>query len=95
MARQVPQIIADKPLPCHELRGSVRSSSMLDYSVLPRPEYPRPDRQRSFVEGHDWLNLNGPWQFRFDGERRGLEERWFEQGAYSWPEQIIVPFFWE
>ena len=32
----------------------------------PRPEYPRPDFQRGTVEGVDWLNLNGPWQFRFD-----------------------------
>lgn len=68
---------------------------MLDYPVLPRPEYPRPDRQRSFAEGRDWLNLNGPWGFRFDGERLGLEQRWFDAGAGAWPEQIIVPFCWE
>ena len=36
--------------------------------AYPRPEYPRPDRQRGTVEGWDWLNLNGPWQFRFDGD---------------------------
>ncbi|HYE31099.1 MAG TPA: glycoside hydrolase family 2 [Methylomirabilota bacterium] len=64
--------------------------------VYPRPEYPRPDRQRGSVEGTDWLNLNGPWQFRFDGERRGMEERWFEvDEAVTWREQIIVPFCWE
>ncbi len=68
---------------------------MLDYSVLPRPEYPRPDRQRSFVEGHDWLNLNGPWQFRFDGERDGHQDRWFDPATGGWEEQIIVPFCWE
>ena len=61
----------------------------------PRPEYPRPDRQRGTVEGFDWLNLNGPWQFRFDGEGRGLEERWFLPDTPDWREQIIVPFCWE
>jgi hypothetical protein len=63
--------------------------------VYPRPEYPRPDRQRSTIEGHDWLNLNGPWQFRFDGDRRGVEEGWFAPGGPEWREQIIVPFCWE
>src|SRR6267378_4057829 len=61
----------------------------------PRPEYPRPDRQRGMAEGVDWLNLNGPWQFRFDGDRRGIEERWFEPDTRDWREQIIVPFCWE
>ena len=31
------------------------------------------------MEGVDWLNLNGPWQFRFDRHRRGVEEKWFEE----------------
>jgi hypothetical protein len=60
-----------------------------------RPEYPRPDRQRSSLEGYDWINLNGPWQFRFDPDRRGEEEKWFEPGGLEWREQIIVPFCWE
>jgi beta-galactosidase/beta-glucuronidase len=41
------------------------------------------------------LNLNGPWQFRFDGERRGIEEKWFAPDSPEWREQIIVPFCWE
>src|SRR5436190_17868962 len=61
----------------------------------PRPEYPRPERQRGTIEGLDWLNLNGPWQFRFDGERRGFEEKWFLSETSEWREQIIVPFCWE
>lgn len=61
----------------------------------PRPEYPRPDRQRGTLEGYDWLNLNGPWQFRFDGARQGVEENWFMPGGPAWREQIIVPFCWE
>jgi hypothetical protein len=64
-------------------------------AFLPRPEYPRPDRQRAFLEGADWLNLNGPWEFRFDGERAGIEQRWFEPGEERWPDQIVVPFCWE
>jgi hypothetical protein len=63
--------------------------------LYPRPEYPRPERQRGLIEGFDWLNLNGPWQFRFDPDRRGVEERWFEPDLLQWREQIIVPFCWE
>ncbi|HWI55850.1 MAG TPA: glycoside hydrolase family 2, partial [Bacillota bacterium] len=63
--------------------------------LYPRPEYPRPERQRGTVEGYDWVNLNGPWQFRFDPDRRGVEERWFAPDPLEWREQIIVPFCWE
>jgi hypothetical protein len=63
--------------------------------LYPRPEYPRPERQRGTIEGYDWLNLNGPWQFRFDPDRRGMEERWFEPAPQPWREQILVPFCWE
>jgi hypothetical protein len=68
---------------------------MFPNSSLPRPEYPRPDRQRGRVEGVEWLNLNGPWQFRFDPRRRGDDERWFDPEGPDWREQIIVPFCWE
>ena len=64
-------------------------------SLLPRPEYPRPDRQRSFLQGVDWLNLNGAWEFRFDAEDRGRDKRWFAPDEQHWPDQIIVPFCWE
>ena len=62
---------------------------------LPRPEYPRPDRQRGFVHGIDWLNLNGAWEFRFDPGNKGVAERWFEPSPERWADQIIVPFCWE
>ena len=68
---------------------------MATRSFLPRPEYPRPDRQRGFVHGVDWLNLNGAWDFRFDPDRIGLTEQWFTPDAQPWPDQIIVPFCWE
>lgn len=68
---------------------------MLLTSPIPRPEYPRPDRQRGLVEGIDWLNLNGPWQFRFDPAKAGVDEQWFADGGPEWRDQIIVPFCWE
>ena len=68
---------------------------MLNRPEFPRPEYPRPDRQRGWIEGIDWFNLNGPWEFCFDGERRGSEERWYTPGQGPWGEQILVPFCWE
>jgi len=68
---------------------------MLTRFLYPRPEYPRPDFQRGTRDGYDWLNLNGPWRFRFDGERRGVPDRWFEPDEHEWREQIIVPFCWE
>ena len=53
-------------------------------SIIPRPEYPRPQFVR---EG--WLNLNGEWQFEIDpgasGRDRGLMERELK-------DRIIVPF---
>ena len=55
---------------------------------IPLPEHPRPDFQRAA-----WLNLNGPWQFRFDKEDRGLGEKWFE-GRADFPKTILVPFPW-
>jgi glycosyl hydrolase family 2 len=64
-------------------------------TFLPRPEYPRPDKQRAFVAGVDWLNLNGAWEFRFDPERIGEEKGWQKPGGEKWPDQIIVPFCWE
>lgn len=68
---------------------------MFPCASIPRPEYPRPDRQRGQIEGVDWLNLNGPWQFRFDAQRKGIDEHWFSLGGPEWREQIIVPFCWE
>jgi hypothetical protein len=68
---------------------------MPEHIYYPRPEYPRPERQRGTLEGYDWLNLNGPWQFRFDASRRGVEENWHQPEQPDWREQIIVPFCWE
>jgi hypothetical protein len=47
-------------------------------SLLPRPEYRRLDRQRSFLQGVDWLNLNGAPEFRLDADDGGRDKRWFD-----------------
>src|SRR5947207_9909194 len=55
---------------------------------IPLPEHPRPDFQR-----RQWVNLNGPWQFRFDAENLGLNQKWFTADQ-AFPETIVVPFPW-
>ena len=64
-------------------------------AALPRSEYPRPDRQRGKIEGVDWINLNGPWQFRFSPLGGPPEPECVNPGSAPWNEQIIVPFCWE
>lgn len=64
-------------------------------AALPRPEYPRPDRQRGRIEGVDWINLNGPWQFRFSPLGGPPEPECVNPSSAPWNEQIIVPFCWE
>jgi beta-galactosidase/beta-glucuronidase len=68
---------------------------MMDEFTFPRPEYPRPERRRGSIEGVDWINLTGPWQFRIDGNRIGEKECWHLPDDLVWREQIIVPFCWE
>ncbi len=48
------------------------------------PEHPRPDHQRAA-----WLNLNGPWQFRFADADAGLQS-----SAAPFDREIEVPFSW-
>lgn len=54
-----------------------------------REEYPRPQLRRK-----DWQNLNGKWQFAFDDEDRGLEEKWYEEGKVL-DKVITVPFVYQ
>ncbi|WP_404436951.1 hypothetical protein LG322_01000 [Microbacterium aerolatum] len=70
--------------------------------AVPRPEYPRPDRDRS----EQWLTLNGRWDFEADGirsditvpfawesEASGIRRTWLERGVYR--RQVVVPAEWE
>lgn len=52
---------------------------------IPRPEYPRPQLERS-----DWLNLNGPYEFAFDPGQSGEAQGW--TSGHAFPERILVPF---
>jgi len=55
---------------------------------IPLPKHPRPDFQRE-----KWLNLNGPWQFRFDSQNVGQKQEWFK-GEVEFPLTVMVPFSW-
>ena len=55
---------------------------------IPLPEHPRPDFQRSA-----WQNLNGTWQFQFDANNVGIDEKWFTD-VKSFGSEITVPFPW-
>ncbi len=68
--------------------GNLVWSQPFSNENIPLPEHPRPDFQRS-----QWLNLNGPWQFRFDKENMGQKEQWFKAGT-EFPDTIMVPFPW-
>ena len=52
--------------------------------TIPRPEYPRPQ----FVR-HDWLCLNGEWQFEIDAGDTGLER---DLLTSELADKITVPF---
>lgn len=51
-----------------------------------RKEYPRPEFKRN-----EWLNLNGTWEFSFDDDQIGDEEKWFESNIHL-EQKIEVPF---
>src|SRR5665213_1370544 len=51
---------------------------------IPRPEYPRPQFQRS-----NWLNLNGAWQFEIDAGDSGIERGMLNRDLSG---EITVPF---
>lgn len=53
--------------------------------TVPRPEHPRPDRQRA-----DWLNLNGVWSFAWDDADRGCAAGYSDGRPLAQP--ILVPF---
>ena len=54
-----------------------------------REEHPDPSWQRE-----DWINLNGWWDFTFDANEVGIEEKWY-LGEKEYDYRINVPFGWE
>ena len=54
-----------------------------------RSEYPRPQ----FVRKNDWFNLNGDWDFIFDDDNKGLQQKWFLlENSTRIEKRITVPF---
>lgn len=60
-------------------------ASMCAYAGIPRPEYPRPQFQRS-----DWVNLNGTWTYAFDFDKTGQDNGF--AGSQGFGSEITVPF---
>ncbi|MBS4206185.1 glycoside hydrolase family 2 protein [Lederbergia citrea] len=54
----------------------------------PRPEYPRPQFVRN-----EWINLNGVWNFSFDDENLGMNNKWYKDHTYE--QEITVPFSYQ
>lgn len=54
--------------------------------AVPRAEHPRPDFVRA-----DWQTLNGPWEFEFDDEDRGMREKWWA-ADHRLGRKIVVPY---
>lgn len=56
--------------------------------IIPRSEYPRPDRVRE-----NWLCLNGQWDFAFDESGKGISENWMNRKSLD--TEITVPFVYQ
>jgi len=57
----------------------------LKAQVIPRPEYPKPQFERS-----TWVNLNGTWSYAFDFSNTGAQRGY--QTSTGFNEKIKVPF---
>lgn len=53
---------------------------------MTRKEYPRPQFVRE-----EWKNLNGKWDFKFDDDNVGEQEKWYSNPR-GFPLEINVPF---
>src|SRR3954453_9612822 len=67
--------------PQRELESADMRVSDENASVHPRPQLSRTR----------WIDLCGPWAFRFDDENEGLRDRWFER-AEVFSAEINVPY---
>lgn len=55
---------------------------------IPRPEHPKPQFQRE-----NWQNLNGEWNFAFDDQNLGEQNKWYQKRELE--AKITVPFTFE
>ena len=69
--------------------AAAQQMSVQTEPALPLPEHPRPDFERP-----GWVNLNGPWAFRFDSSDVGLQEQWADSAPGGFDREITVPFPW-
>lgn len=58
---------------------------IIEYGVIPRSEYPRPQMVRE-----KWINLNGCWDFEIDHGKSGRERSLYDSSGLN--EKIMVPF---
>ena len=61
------------------------TSTKMNYQ---RTEYPRPQFERDTC-----MNLNGLWDFNFDDQNKGEQEKWYQEANFS--KEINVPFTYE
>ena len=57
-------------------------------TMIKRSEHPRPDRLRK-----SWQTLNGQWDFAFDPEKVGSQEKWYRH--FPAQHKIEVPFAYQ
>ena len=67
------------------LAGLLLSFTLNAANDIPRPEYPRPQFERS-----EWINLNGEWTYEFDFSNSGRSRRLTIAKQFS--NTITVPF---
>lgn len=67
------------------LVGLLLSFTLNAANDIPRPEYPRPQFERS-----EWINLNGQWTYEFDFSNSGKSRRLTRAKQFS--NTITVPF---
>jgi hypothetical protein len=68
--------------------GGLQAAQSILSETIPLAEHPRPDFER-----REWVNLNGPWSFRFDRENSGERSNW-QRNTNGFDKSIIVPFPW-
>jgi beta-galactosidase/beta-glucuronidase len=55
-----------------------------------RQEYPRPQLVRN-----EWVNLNGTWDFAFDDQNIGRQQKWYLNNTEAFQKKITVPFAYQ